>query len=361
MARLSGKGGAERHALFRGLRKTKRISIGLDVGTTSIKLVALSRQRGNRGYRLLNYGVKQIPSVSDEATKPTVPGLIQQLFSETGTSCKDVISAVPGASAVVRYIQMPRMTLPEAREALRYEATQYIPFRREEARLDCHILDEASDPANDMMKMILVATRASEAEERLAVLRAAGLTPLALDVDSLAILNAFEVAGVSGEGRGGIALIHVGGNQTHLSVVQDGSPAFTRDMETGGETLTAAISSGLGVSRMEAEALKISGDAAIRPHLESPLRSLANQLRSSLDYYQGKSGSGVAKAALSGGASLLDSIEKSLSGWLGIPVEKWNPFQGIDASDFAEDSSFSRIRPVLAVAVGLAVRRSTLP
>lgn len=360
MVRVLGKGGARKHALFGGFRKAKRVSVGLDVGSSSIKLVALVRESGNRSYRLLKYGVRRIPAVSGEPTKQNTSNLIRELFAETKIDCKDVIAAVPGTSAVVRYIQMPKMTLQEARNALRYEASQYIPFRAEEARMDYHILNGALGQADDMMKMMLVATRTSEAERRLEVLKAAGLSPLVLDVDSLALLNAFETTGIPGETPGSIALIHLGSRQTHLSVVQDGCPAFTRDMEAGGETLTEAISRGLGLSLAEAEAVKVSGDAIIRPHLESPLRSLAGQLRSSLDYYQGKSGNGGSKVYLSGGTSLLKPLGQFLSESLGIPAEKWNPFQGIDTSDFVEDSNLRHIGPVLAVAVGLAIRKSTL-
>ncbi len=360
MVRVLGKGSARKHALFGGSRKVKRLSVGLDVGSSSIKLVALVRESGNRGYRLLKYGVKGIPAASGEPTTQNTSNLIRELFAEAKIDCKDVIAAVPGTSTVVRYIQMPKMTLPEARNALRYEASEYIPFRAEEAQMDCHILNGASRGTDDMMTTMLVATRTSEAEKRLEVLKAAGLSPLVLDVDSLAILNAFEAAGISGETPGGIASIHLGSRQTHLSVVQDGCPAFTRDMEVGGETLTVAIACGLGLSIAEAEALKVSGDAITQPHVESPLRSLAGQLRSSLDYYQGKSGNGVSKVYISGGTSLLKPLGEFLSDSLGILAEKWNPFQGIDTSDFVEDSNLRHIGPVLAVAVGLAIRRGTL-
>jgi type IV pilus assembly protein PilM len=175
--------------------------------------------------------------------------LIRELFAETKAVCSEVVAAVPGSFAVVRYIQMPKMPLHEARSALRYEASQYIPFRAEEARIDCDILNGAICPADDMMKIMLVATRTSEVEKCLELLKAAGLSPLVLDVDSVAVLNAFEATGISAAAPGDIAVIHIGGSQTHLSVIQGGCPAFTRDIEVGGDTLTAAVARGMWVKR----------------------------------------------------------------------------------------------------------------
>jgi type IV pilus assembly protein PilM len=211
-----------------------------------------------------------------------------------------------------------------------------------------------------MMKMMIVATRTSEAEKRLEALKAAGLSPLVLDVDSLAIVNAFEVAGISGVDPGGTALIHFGGRQTHLSVVQGGRPAFTRDIEVGGETLIAALAHGLGLNLTEGETLKASGDATIRPHLEPALSSLAGQLRSSLDDYQWVSGERLDKVYIGGGTSLFKPLPQFLSDSLDISAEKWDPFQSIYSSDFIGDSTLRHISPVVAVDVGLANRRSTL-
>lgn len=356
MVRLLGKRGAPKHALLGVFRKAKRASIGLDVGSSSIKLVALVGESGSGGFRLLKYGATRIPPVSEQTTELDTSNCIRELLAETKLDCEDVTAAVPGSSTVVRYIQMPKMTLQEARSALRYEASQYIPFRAEDARMDCHILDGAVSPEADMMKIMVVATRSTEAEKRLDLLKAAGLSASVLDVDSLAVLNAFEATGISSGAHGGVASIHIGARQTHLSVLHDGSPAFTRDMEVGGEMLTAALARGLGIPLADAEALKVSGDPGASSHLEAPLRSLVGQFRSSLDYYQGKSGSGVGRVYISGGTSLLEPLGKSLSESLSVPVNRWDPFQGMDTSDFAEDSILRHSAPVFAVAVGLAIR-----
>jgi len=338
-------------------RKAGKVSVGLDVGSSSIKVVALTREGGEKNLKLRKYGVKAIPGSSTSPSDEAVANFIRELYAETGLTVNDVISAIPGTSAVVRYIQMPRMTLSEAREALKYEAGQYIPFKAEEARMDCHILNGAGTQRSDTMKLMLVATRATDAERRVEMLKAAGLSPVILDVDSLAVLNAFETIGLSAEEPDVIGLIHLGSRQTNLSVLQGGYPAFTRDVEVGGGGITVAIARGLGISLADAEGLKVSGDAIIQPHLEIVLRSIVHQLRSSFDYYQGNSGKEVKKVYISGGTSQLSSLTEFLSDSLGIPVVSWSPLQGIDTSDFENDSALRALSPLLTVAVGLASRR----
>jgi type IV pilus assembly protein PilM len=338
-------------------KKGKNLSIGLDVGSSSIKLVSLLHENGGKKLRLWKYGVKSIPANSGKPSEETTVSLIKELYSELKLDRKEIISALPGTSAVVRYIQMPRMTLQEAKDALKYEAGQYIPFKVEEAQTDCHILDGASTDKSATMKLILVATRKSEAKRRVEMLQEADLSPVILDVDSLAILNAFESTGTASQESEAVGLINIGARQTNLNVLQDGYPALTRDIEVGGGGITVAIARGLGVSLADAEGLKVSGDAIIQPHLEIVLRSIVHQLRSSFDYYQGKSGREVKKVYITGGTSLLSGLKEFLTESLGVSAETWDSLQGIDTSDFEEDDALKPLTPLLTVAVGLACRR----
>ena len=158
-------------------RKGNKLSIGLDVGSSSIKLVALIREGGGKRLRLWRYGIKMVPPEAGKLSESKLAGLIKELYEESKVDFKSVVAAIPGTSAVVRYIQMPRMAIDEAREALKYEAGQYIPFKTEEAQMDCHILNGSSTSKSDAMQLMLVATRKKEAESRMQLLHAAGLAP----------------------------------------------------------------------------------------------------------------------------------------------------------------------------------------
>lgn len=343
-----------------GRKKNSKLSIGLDVGSFSAKVVALTREGGGKKLRLTKYGVKPIPGGVNKSRERGLSEVIKELLSEAELEGKEVISSLPGTSAVVRYIEMPRMTLQEAREALKYEAAHYIPFKTEEAQMDCHILSDTPSEKSETMKLMLVAARKSEAKKRVEMLQRAELSPVVLDVDSIAILNAFETTGMMSGEKEAIGLINIGARQTNLNVIQDGCPAFTRDIEVGGGGITVAIARGLGVSLGDAEGLKVAGDAIIQPHLEIVLKSIVHQLRSSFDYYQGSSGREVKKVYISGGTSLLRDLREFLTESLGIPTESWDPLEGIETSGFEDDAALGPLAPLLTVAVGLASRRTDL-
>jgi type IV pilus assembly protein PilM len=337
-------------------KKGSTLSVGLDLGSSSIKLVALIREHGGKELKLWRYGVKSVLRSAGGPSNATTVKVIRELYAETKIELAKVISAIPGTSAVVRYIQMPRMSLPEARAALKYEAAQHIPFAAEEARMDLHILEGATTQTGGTMVVMLVATRKCELERRVAMLESAGLCPVILDVDSLAVLNAFETTGLLSEEKEAIGLVNIGARQTNFNVIHGGCAAFTRDVEVGGECITDAISQGLGISPADAENLKLSGDLIIQPHLEIGLRSVGRHLRSSLDYYQENSGNEIKKIYISGGTSLLSALVAFLTDSLGIPIEPWNPLRGIDISGFENDDGLRSLAPILTVAVGLASR-----
>jgi len=340
-------------------RKNNRLSVGLDVGSSSVKLVGLIHEGGKK-LRLWKYGVRSFPAGPSKSLDSEAVRLVKEIMSELKIEHKEVIASLPGTSAVVRYIQMPRMTRQEARDALKYEAAHYIPFKPEEAQMDCFILDNGSGQKGETMKLMLVAARKKEAEKRVEMLEQADLSPVVLDVDSIATLNAFETTGMLSGQKDAIGLINIGARQTNLNVIQDGFPAFTRDIEVGGGGITVAIARGLGVNLADAEGLKVSGDAIIQPHLEIVLKSIVHQLRSSFDYYQGSSAREVKKVYVSGGTSLLRDLKEFLAESLGIPTEPWDTFKGIDTSDFQHDAALSALAPLLTVAVGLASRRTDL-
>ena len=97
-------------------KKKSKISVGLDVGSSSVKVVALTREGGKK-LRLLKYGIKSIPGGESISDEKVVSEVVKDLLSETELEQKEVIPSLPGTSAVVRYIEMPRMTIEDAREA----------------------------------------------------------------------------------------------------------------------------------------------------------------------------------------------------------------------------------------------------
>ncbi len=342
--------------IFRKLRK-ESVGVGLDVGSNAVKIVALLDKGGKGKYQLMGYSIQNVRRKGNVTSDAEISSTIREIYSEMKVDERRVRSSVSGSSVVVRYIELPKMSLEEARNSIKYEASQHIPFDVKEVEMDCYVLDKAPATESNMMKVILVAAKKAECERLIKIIREGGLIPTLIDVDSLAVVNAFGATQDSRLGPEPIALINIGAKKTDVNIIEGGVPTFTRNIEIGGEGITVAIARGLNMDLAEAERLKVFGDSIIQPHLGVVLNSVLRQLRASFDYYEGLSGKDVTKIFLSGGASLLTGFWEFIRDSLGIATVLWNPLQGIDTSKFAEDKRLETVASTLDVAVGLAIRR----
>ena len=341
--------------------KKKRTSVGIDIGYNSVKLVALREDSIRQRQRLIKYGIKNYPPAEGEKKDDVIAGAIKELYHETRLDEKKVRVALSGNSIVVRYVSLPKMTLEEAKKCVKYEGDQHIPFSLDDVEIDCDILrgngSSLSEEENgSKMEIILAAVRKEAGQKLLDLLDRVGLTPVVVDVNSIAVINAFTQAAVDGNGET-VAVVHIGAGNSDISILQNDVPVFTRYIEIGGNELTSAISKGLGIEMGRAEELKISGDTIVSPFAEGVFEAMARDIRSSFDYYEGVSGLDVSRLYLSGGGSLYQEAPNFLSSSLGIETDFWDPFARVDTSGFKSDQKFKSLGRIFDVAIGLALRR----
>jgi type IV pilus assembly protein PilM len=335
-------------------RKRKRTAVGVDIGNRAVKVVALESDPAKGKHRLVGYHVTATPGVATGLSDKALGDIVRTAVSECPGDERGVRVSVSGNMVVVRYIRMPKMELKELRSSIRYEAGQHIPFDVKEVELDCTIL-RAPQNGDGKMDVMLVAARKNACERVLNIVKAARLIANCIDVDPVATINAFQLSKTP-EADKPTALLNIGAKQTTVSILSGGIPAFTRCIEIGGEGLSLAIARGLGLDLEEAERLKVFGDSLIQPHLDMVLNSVARQVRTSFDYFEGLAGRTVAALYVSGGTAKLDGIQQFLGEALGVPAYSWNPLEGIDTSAFANDDALPSLAPTLDVAVGLAAR-----
>lgn len=334
--------------------KKRKASIGLDIGSRIVKVVVLSNSGKNQKPKLLNYAVNTLPVNGDIPTDSAISSFIKKVFAESGIQEKEVNAAVSGNSAVVRYVNLRKMSANDMRDAVRFEAPQHIPFDIKDVEIDFSILDEKIPSEPSMMRVLLVAAKKDECKRLIKILQGAGLTPSAIDVDSIALVNSYIFG--NGTGDAPVALVNIGAKKTSVDIVQNGKPAFTRNIEIGGDGITIAIARGMNIDASEAERLKICGEEIAREHMKIVLDSIIRQLRTSFDYYEGISGREVSNVYLSGGAAMLSGLKDLLSKSLNLPVKEWNPLNQLDTSAFDSDEKLKVLRNTLDIAVGLALR-----
>ncbi len=330
--------------------KTKKayVSIGLDIGTSVIKLVKLTFIKDAVEF----YGFNLEPIQDD----------LGSALKRIAESCdiKRVNLSVSGPCAVTRYVNFPRMSSAELKQALKFEAQKHIPFSLPEANLDSFILKEGL-PENKML-VLLAAVRKDTINARLKLAEEAGFKINIIDIDSLALVNAFNFS-YSGEDilkSKAIALLNIGSSFSNLNIREDGIPRLSRDIQIAGNNFTQKLADTFSIDFKTAEELKLNPDKGrlekIVAAIDAGLSGLSSELRTSFDYYENSSTLAVAKIFLSGQGSSFPGLKDMLANQLGIEVECWDSLRKINIPDRLDTQQAKAAGLQLAVAVGLALR-----
>src|SRR5688500_4538294 len=287
-----------------GLFGRRRVSAGLDIGSGFIKLVVIDHSKAE-------------PEIVQVATSPLVPDAIVEgevmdpvLVAETvravvesaGLKKTDVYAAVGGHDVIVKPIPMDRMSESDAREVIRWEAEQHVPFDMENVNLDFQILDP--NGTGPQMRVLLVAAKRELIENRMSLLADAGLTVAAIDVDAFALHNAFE-HNYPDALRGLIALVNIGHDTTNVNLLENGVPILVRDIPFGSRRLREALQRERGFTAELAEnTLQGKGSDDIRSLVDERVDELAVGVERAAAFIVAQSGGdGIGRCFLSGGGA----------------------------------------------------------
>lgn len=345
-------------ALF-GLGK-KAATFGLDIGTSSIKVVELVPAKG--GYALKSHAMVTLPreTISDGSIRQpsVVSDAIRECLGKAGISSTSAVISVSGRDSIVKRVPLPKVTPKELEDAILLEAEHHIPFAIDEVFLDYQVVGETASA----MSVVLVATKKVKVLEYVAAVEDAGLDAVVVDLDAFAMQNQYEL-GAPGDENEAIALIDIGAAVMKTNVIHGGGSIFARDVPFGGNHYTDGIAQSLGIPVEKAEAAKQGQEVGVDwddlvPAIESVSRELSLEVQRTFDYFASTPESErIGKIVLSGGCAKLPGIEDFLASSSGVPVELARPFSAIDC-DAAQlsDAELQEIGPFFAVAVGLGLR-----
>ena len=355
--------------------------IGLDIGTSKIKIVELVKKP--TVFALKKLAVVPIPFGTIEGGNILQPQVVTEAIKtaikKSGISGKKVIAAVAGQSVIVRHIKVPNLSDNELRSGLKYEVEKYLPYPVEEAVIDFHVINRPANPSEDMDIMI-VAVREAIIHSHVTAITNAGLTPLAIDIQPFALLRSLGFEELSSKqeeiisGKS-IALIDIGAGTTDLVIFKDGLLKFTRIIPVAGYRFTTAIAKNLNISEAEAEKKKaeeaviILGDGPSAGDQNSQeyrlfmsfrgvLEELLLEIKRSFDYYKLQNrGEEVNEVINTGGGSKFRNLSRYMENELMIKTKIGDPLDFLDVSAKHLDYDYlQEIAPMLSVSIGLAQR-----
>ncbi len=336
--------------------------IGLDLGSSAVKLTQVKKERG--GFRLLNFGIEPVPpdTIVDGAilNHSGVVEAVRALFDRLRIKQKEVALAISGNAIIIKKIFVPAMTAEELEEQVPWEAEHHIPFNKNEVEIDYQALGGRNPQGQ--MELLLVAAKKEVVADYAAVAREANLTPVVVDVAAFAVQNGFEAA--YGAPRDVVALINVGASLSTINILSAGTTAFTRDVAAGGNQLTDEIKRHMAVSSEEAEAMKVAysqGDASpdVGRVLTYASQQMAGEFQKSLDFFLASHpDTSITKIYLAGGSARVPPLTQAIEQRARVQVEVMDPFRASPAAPNV-DPTFLRAHAAQGVvSLGLALRSS---
>jgi type IV pilus assembly protein PilM len=348
------------------LTNNRRQLLGLDITTSSIKLIELALSGGQ--YRVESYAAEPTPAnAMNEKTlvDPQAVGeAIRRAVKRSGARTREAAIAISGDAAITKVIQMPRGLRDSELEAqVEMQADQYIPFPMEEVSYDFEVLG-LSEKDTESVDVLLVASRSENVEQRRAAAAAAGLTARIVDVEAFALENACRLMTHQMPDGGidhSVAVADFGASSTTFSVLRNLKVVYTRDFAFGGQQLTEEIMRTYGLSLEEAGRAKKEGGL---PHnyqtevLDPFIDDMTQQVSRSLQFYLA-SGTGREqpdKILVCGGCANIPGVADVIQSRVGIPAERGDPLGQMKLSSRARAQAVARDATALLTACGLALR-----
>jgi type IV pilus assembly protein PilM len=339
----------------------KKTTVGLDIGSGLIKVAVIDHGRGDP--ELVKVAIT--PLIADAIVEGEImdPGIVAEAVRSAmhaaGIKGKPVVTAVGGRDVIIKKIKIDRVKEQQARELIRWEAEQHVPFDMESVELDFQILDPDDDGLE--MAVLLVAAKRELVESKLRLLTDADVNPGVVDVEAFALHNAFEVnypAAMSGV----VCLVNIGHEVTNINIMEDGVPLLSRDIAVGTRRFREDLQRERGLSAEEADGLLQGYDRS--PHLEAIMESRGEEIAVGIEraaaFLQSSSRnlSKLKTAYTCGGGARVPGLTEVLAARLNFPVEQANPLQRLRVRDGAFDSLvIDDVAPLLMLPIGLALRQ----
>ncbi len=352
--------------MFGLFNNKSNIYLGLDISSTSVKLLELSRSSSGR-YRVEAYGVEPLPpNAVVEKNISDVDGVgeaVKRLVSRCKAGSRQVAVAVAGSAVITKTIEMEaELTDEEMENQITVEADQYIPYPLDEVAIDFEV--QGLSPRNpDQVEVLLAACRRENVELREAALELGGLKARVVDIEAHAMKRAFELikSQLGNEAEDlVVAIIDIGATMTTVSVLAEDRAIYTREQLFGGKQLTEDIQRRYGLSFEEAGLAKKRGGLpddyeaeVLQPFKEAVLQQVTRSLQF---FFSSSQYDDVDYIVLAGGTASIEGLDGMIENKLGTPTIVANPFVDMSLASKVDADALANDAPAMMIACGLAMR-----
>lgn len=345
-----------------GLFGDAKRSLGIDMGTASIKLVELSMDGSH--IKLETYGEVWGAKGNEEnnisifsLTDEELGAMLGELIKATKAKPKNATMSVPIFSSFITLIELPELSDRELVEAIPFQARKYVPVPIEDVTLDWSIAGRRQTQNGIVLDILLIAIPNEVVARYLKIAKLAGMELKALESESFGLARS-----LIGADKNPICLADIGASSSDIIIVDEGTVRMSHNFDIAGLRLTGALAQSLQISFSRADSIKQErglkpkeGEQGITEVVTPLVDLIINEINRFVGDYTSKTGRKISKLILSGGSARLPGFGAYFSERLGLPVALANPFGSFTYSKTLE-KKLSVIGPSYAVTVGTALR-----
>ncbi len=337
--------------------------LGIDIGTASVKVVELSRW--GQGITLENYGEIRSSSLYKEPFRNIERGsyllsnyfvsrAIRAVLDEAKIKTKAAVFSIPDFSTFCSTFDLPPMGAKELNEAVYYNAQQYVPLPIAETTLDWRLIGGTPGDKTSSLKIFLVTIPNQIINDYQVVAQQAGLDLYAVEAEALGLARALVK-----NTKECVCLVDIGVQSTTVNIIDRQSLKKSYSIDFAGGQLSYSISTGLGLSQIEANELikqegLVSSREAISKMLYLLIDPLVNEMRKIISEFYQQEGKGPDAIYLTGGTSLLPGLKEYIAETLKIKTNVPNCFSEFLYPPILE-KSLEKMAPSFSVATGVAL------
>lgn len=348
-----------------GLFSSGKNVLGVDLGSTSIKVVEL--KRGGKMPSLVTYGYLEraagdITRGDQDFLQESTVESLKKLCQRAGITTNLAVTALPNFSVFSSIMILPAMATNELKEAVTTKAKKIIPLPIEEVILDWKILEKIKlendnqdgGKKGENFRILINVVSKKLVKRYMEIFKAAKLQLISLETESFALARAL----VNGDSST-VMIVDFSAVSTDIIVVEKMIPVFSRSIDVGGVALTRAMAENLHIDFAQAEQLKRDLGLLVKTEVPSSIKntiqSITEEIKYSMNIFKSQSNNKIEKIILSGGSAYLNKLNELLSESLATKVIVSNPWKRIFYPSELEPALLE-VAPRFSVAIGLALR-----
>lgn len=336
------------------------MSLGLDIGSKTIKVVELAREGEKfilKAAGVVGYSGVDLPEIQGDKEMVALSIVIKKLVKDAKVTAKDVVIGLPEPQVFTRVIKFPMLTDQEIISAVKWEAEQYVPIPINEAIVQHQVIERRENATPPEVLVLLVAAPRALVEKYVKVVSLSGLNSVAVETELTALARSLGTPGKTS------VILDFGARSSDIAIVKDSSVLFSRSIPTAGEAFTRAVAQSLGVSPAQAEEYKRTYgmtpgqlEGKVGAAIEPVLRTIAEEIKKAIHYYLSEEkGESPVSLVLAGGTAGMPEAASYLTKSLGLEVVMGNPFQKVVTKP-EEMKRLAPFAPLYSSALGLAMR-----